>query len=171
MAEALTGPFLVASLLLCVAGVAKLRSPKPAARALADASLPASTSTIRTFAAGETALGAYAALAPGPAIAAAIAVVYAGFAGLALLLARRASSCGCLGATDTPATPLHAAVSAALALIAAAAASWPVHGAAWIFGRSPGVLLGLVIGIGGAVFGTVVVYSVLPQAWASWGGR
>jgi hypothetical protein len=171
MAEALTGPFLVASLVLCVAGVAKLRSPGPAARALADASLPASTATIRVFAAGETTLGAYAAVAPGRAAAAALALTYAGFAALGLVLARRASSCGCFGATDTPATTLHSVVSAALALIAAATAAWPSHGAAWIFDRSPAVLLGLVIGTGGAVFGTVVVYSVLPQAWSSWGGR
>ena len=35
--SALTAPFIVAALVLCVAGVAKLRSPTPAALAVVDA--------------------------------------------------------------------------------------------------------------------------------------
>ena len=171
MPEALTAPFLVAALVLCVAGVAKLRSPGPALAALAGAGLPASPLAVRAVAGAELALGAGAAVHPGRALAVALANAYAGFAALALRRASRRWACGCFGATGAPATTLHAILSVALALVAAAAAAWPAHGLTWVLERSPSVWIVLVVGIGGAVFGTVVAYTELPRAWSSWSGR
>jgi hypothetical protein len=171
MAQALTAPFLVAALILCTAGIAKLRSPATAARALVTAGLPSSTLAVRAFAAAEVCLGAWSMLAPGRVVAAALACTYAGFAGLVVLLARRAASCGCFGAGDAPASSVQSIVSAALAIVSAAAAAWPAHGLGWVLHRPPGIASGLLVGIGGAVYGTVVAYTELPLAWSSWSAR
>jgi hypothetical protein len=171
MAQALTAPLLVAALILCTAGIAKLRSPATATRALAGAGLPSSTLAVRAFAAAELVLGAWSMLAPDRLAAAALACTYAGFAGLVLVLARRASSCGCFGAVEAPASRVQSIVSAALAVVSAAAAVWPAHGLGWVIHRPPGVASGLLVGIGGAVYGTVVAYTELPLAWTSWSAR
>ncbi|MGI8507418.1 MAG: hypothetical protein ACR2MK_11585, partial [Solirubrobacteraceae bacterium] len=59
MADALTIPHAVAALVLVLAGLAKLRSPGAAARAVGVAPAP-----IRAFAGFEVALGAWALLSP-----------------------------------------------------------------------------------------------------------
>ena len=92
MSAALAPPFVVASLLLCVAGVSKLRAPAGAA-----AALHLSPRVVRTLAAGEVALGVACALHPAPALAVALAVVYALFAAVAAVLRRRRVACGCFG--------------------------------------------------------------------------
>jgi hypothetical protein len=168
---ALAGPFLVAALALCVAGLAKLRQPRPAADALRAAGLPSYTWLIRSFAAAELALGAYAALSPSTVAAVAVAITYTGFAGLTLVLHRRRAACGCFGAGGAPASPAQSAISAVLAAAAAAAAIWRPHDLSWIVSRSPVTAASLVIGIGGAVFALVVAYSELPAAWSAWGAR
>jgi hypothetical protein len=168
---ALAGPFLVAALALCVAGLAKLRSPRPAADALRAAGLPSHPWLIRTFAAAELALGAYAALTTSTAAAIAVGATYAGFAGLTLVLHRRHAACGCFGREGAPASPAQSAISAVLAAVAAAAAIWHPHDLSWIVSRSPMTAASLVIGIGGAVFALVVAYSELPAAWSAWSIR
>ncbi len=171
MPGALAGPFLVASLALCVAGLAKLRSPRPAAEALRVAGLPSYAWLIRSFAAAELALGAYAALSTSTAAAVAVATTYAGFAGLTLVLHRRRAACGCFGSEGAPASPAQSAISAVLAAVAAAAAIWHPHDVSWIVSRSPVTAASLVIGIGGAVFALVVAYSEVPAAWSAWSAR
>lgn len=171
MTEALSGPFAIAALALCVAGVAKLRSPNPAAEALRAAGLPSRPWLIRAFAAAELALGAYAALSASTAAAIAVAVTYAGFAGLTLVLHRRRAACGCFGAGEAPASPAQSAISAALAAAAAATAIWHAHGVRWIVARPPATAGALAIGIAGAVFALVVAYSELPAAWSAWSAR
>jgi hypothetical protein len=169
--QAIAGPFLVAALTLCVAGVAKLRAPATAAAALIPLGLPAQRSLIRAFALCELALGAVAAVHPTPALAGAVAALYAGFAVLAVALARRGAACGCFGESNAPASLGQAAISGALALVAAAAATNGALGATWILGRSPMVALSLILGLAAAVGATVVALSELPAAWNAWSGR
>ena len=171
MAQALSGPFLIAALTLCVAGVAKLRSPAPAVDTLRAARLPGGPVVIQAFAAGELTLGIVAAVSPRTVPAAALACVYAGFAALALVLHRRGAACGCFGDARTPASPSQSAISATLAAVCAVSAASHPHGVSWILERSPAIAACLIIGIGGAVFATVVAYSELPSAWRAWEGR
>jgi hypothetical protein len=171
VAQALTGPYLIAALTLCVAGLAKLRAPNAAARAMRAARLPGNALAIRAFAVGEVALGAAAALLATPATAAALAAVYAAFAALALVLHRRGAECGCFGDSGTPASPMQSAISALLAVVCAAAAATSIHGVRWVLGRPPSIATILIAGIGGAVYATVAAYSELPSAWTAWGGR
>jgi uncharacterized membrane protein YphA (DoxX/SURF4 family) len=169
--DVLSGPFAIAALALCVAGVAKLRSPVPAAQALRAAGLPSRRWLIRVFATAELALGAYAALSASTAAAVAVAAMYTGFAGLTLVLHRRHAACGCFGAGEAPASPAQSAISAALAATAAATVIWHAHGLRWIVSRPPGTAATLAVGICGAVFALVVAYSELPAAWSAWSAR
>lgn len=171
MADALTAPFLVAALVLCTAAVAKLRSPAVAVRALAGARLPSRAGVVRGFAAAELAVGAWSLAAPSRVGAATVALAYAGFAGLSLVLARRAASCGCFGDTDAPASVAQSLISAILALVSFGAAVWPAHGLGWVLGRPASVALSLAIGILGAAYATVLVYTELPAAWSAWSAR
>ncbi len=164
-------PFAVAAIVLCVAAVAKLRAPEPAAAALAAARVPVSIPLIRLFAVGELAVGASALVFPSGAIAAVVAVMYAAFAVVALVLSRRGASCGCFGASPATASPLHAAISAALALVSTWVAMRPPAGVSWIFGRAPLEAGVLCLGIIAAAYATVVAYTELPEAWGAWSGR
>lgn len=171
MAQALTGPYLIAALTLCVAGLAKLRAPDAAARAMRAADLPGNGLAIRAFAIGEVALGAAAAVVATAATAAALAVVYAGFAALALVLHRRGAECGCFGDSGAPASPLQSAISALLATVCAIAAAASTHGIGWILARPALTAATLALGIAAAVYATVVAYSELPSAWTAWSGQ
>jgi len=168
LAEALSTPFLVAALVLCAAGVAKLPAPAPAMRALAGAGLPARATLVRAFAALELALGLWAGLDPSRPAAAAVAGAFLILAGVATLLARRASSCGCFGDREAPASALQPLVSVALAAIAAAAVRWPPHGLGWVLQRPPATAAALLLGAAGAAYATVLAYTELPAAWRAW---
>jgi hypothetical protein len=174
MTAALTGPFAVAALVLCIAGVAKVRAPHGAAGALATLRLPSSPALVRVVALAEVTLGVWALIRPSALSAALVAIVYAVFCGLSLLLARRHAECGCFGAASggTPASAVQAVLSGVLAAVALAAAVAGVHGIGWILG-SAGATIGLVaaLGILGAAYAAVLVYTALPQAWAAWSGR
>ena len=164
-------PFTVAAVVLCVAAVAKLRAPEQAAAALAATGLPDSVHLIRLFAVGEFALGAWAAVAPSRPIAIAMAALYAAFAAFTIVLGRRGASCGCFGVSEVSASPLQAAISAALSLVCVWVAIDAAHGVSWILDRPPLEALVLGLGIATAVFGTVVAYTELPAAWGAWSRR
>jgi methylamine utilization protein MauE len=118
-----SGPFLAACALLAWSGAAKLVSPRytrAAARAIA---LPSTAGAVRVLGAielGAACLGAVL----GHAAALLVAVVYVGVAVVALRLLRQspATPCGCLGASNSPASRAHVVVNGAAALIAVAAA-------------------------------------------------
>jgi hypothetical protein len=163
LADALTGPHAVAAVVLCIAGIAKLRAPGTAAAALTVRPV-----LVRSFALLELMLGAAALVSPAPLLSALLAATYAGLAGLTLVLARRSQACGCFGEGETPASISQSILSAALALVCGAAAVWHPHALGWILGRPAGTAAVLVVGTAGAVYGTVVAYSELPLAWRSW---
>jgi hypothetical protein len=164
----LTAPLLVASVVLCMAGIAKLRAPDAASRALAGGRLPAGRGSVRLFALAELALGVFSLISPNRFTAAAVCLVFLLFTVLSALLASRASSCGCFGADDAPATVFQSLLSAAFALAAAGACAWPPHGLQWITGRSPGLSAVLLGGIAAAAYATVLAYTELPAAWGAW---
>ncbi|MDQ6730920.1 MAG: hypothetical protein M3022_11625 [Actinomycetota bacterium] len=163
MDSALAIPQLVAALVLCVAGAAKLRAPGAAARAVG-----AGPQLVRLFAAGELGLGAVVLAVGGPLPAAMMTVLYSGFAVLTLRLARAGEACGCFGDPQSPASPQQSALSGTLAAVCLLGAIGGARSLDWILGGSPGVVTVLGLGTAGAVYGIVLAYSELPQLWRSW---
>jgi hypothetical protein len=153
MSAALAPAFLVASLVLCVSGALKLRSGGGAMRALG---------------AGEIALGTVCAVHPTRALAVALAVVYAAFSVVAVILMRRRAACGCFGENDFPVSLAHVIASELLGALALAAALAGPRGLGWVLGRPAPQAVVLLVGIAGAVYATVLVYTVVPRAWAAW---
>jgi hypothetical protein len=152
-------PYLAASLLLIVAGVAKALDPLSLVRALRAAGLnvraPLLAHWVRALAVGEAVIGAVAVVAPGRVPAVAVALSYAGFTAFVLRALRSGSplaSCGCFGQADTPPTPTHAAVTGVLALVALVAAGDP--------GVTYGVSLFVVTGV--LAYLLYLVLAVLP---------
>lgn len=168
MAQALTAPMLLAAAVLCLAGLSKLRAPAGALRAFAVLGLPAHAAAVRALAAAELAIGSWCAITPSGAPAAAVACLYAAFAGAAALLARRQSSCGCFGEDELPASLWQSLLSGLLALAALAAVLTPVHGLGWVLARPALEAVAIMIGVAGAAYATVLAYTLLPQAWTSW---
>ncbi len=164
-------PFAVAAVVLCVAAFAKLRAPEQAVAALAAIGASVSVHLVRLFAVGELIVGGSALISPSRAIAAVMAVMYAGFAVVAIGLSRRGVSCGCFGASEASASPVQATISAALALVSTWVAIHAVPGVSWIFGRAPLEAGVLCLGIATAAYATVVAYTDLPGAWSAWSGR
>jgi hypothetical protein len=119
-----TGPVLVAALLLVGAGAAKAWRPGGTARAVAAAGLAVAPGAVRALAAAEVAVGVGAVVAGGP-FTVAMAGSYAAFAVfIALALRRRwpLASCGCFGVADARPTVAHLAADAALAAVSLVAA-------------------------------------------------
>ena len=171
MSEALTPPFLVASLLLCVAGAFKLRAPRVAADALGTLGFPGGVWLVRGVAVGELVLGAACAVFPTRAGAVVLTAAYVTFAGVAALLARGRASCGCFGEDETPVSAGHWIASLVLGAVALGVAASGSHGLGWVLGRPAPTAAVLLIGIAGAVYATVQVYTAVPRAWSAWSGQ
>ncbi|HLM63907.1 MAG TPA: MauE/DoxX family redox-associated membrane protein [Acidimicrobiales bacterium] len=142
LAAALLG---AASLLLLVAGAAKVADPLRTAGALRALGRPVPEPLVRAGAGAEAVLGAAGVVAAGAVVGALVAASYVGFAAFVAAAARSGApvgSCGCFGEADTPARPAHVAVDLALAASAVVATvvsapplleapwpAWPVAGA------------------------------------------
>jgi hypothetical protein len=166
MSAAFAPPFIVASLLLCVAGSLKLRSSAGAA-----AALDTGPRAVRGLALGEIALGAACAVHPTRALAAALAVLYGSFAAVAVILRRRRVACGCFGENDFPVSLAHVIASELLGTLALAAAFAGPLGLGWVLGQPAPQAAALLIGMAGAVYATVLVYTLAPRAWVVWSGE
>jgi hypothetical protein len=166
VSQALTPPFLVASLVLCLAGVAKLRAPATAAAALGLRPW-----NVRVFAGIEFAIGAICALHPTRAGAWVVAAVYAMFALVAVVLMRRRVACGCFGNDDFRVTRAHVIASELLAALAAATTFVTPRGLGWLASQPIPVAVSLAVGIGGAGVAIALVYTTAPRAWATWSGE
>jgi uncharacterized membrane protein YphA (DoxX/SURF4 family) len=168
VAQALTAPILLAAAVLCIAGVAKLRSPDTATRAFEALGLPARPALVRALAIVELAIGIWCAIDRSGPAALALACLYAAFAAAAGLLSRRHSSCGCFGAEELPASLWQAVLSAAFGAVALAGAVAGAHGLQWVLDRPAFEAATILIGTAGAAYATVLAYTLLPQAWTSW---
>jgi hypothetical protein len=166
VSEALAPPLLVGSLVLCIAGLAKLRAPATAAAALGLGRV--GPYSIRVLAVGEVALGAACVIHPTRALAVALAAAYAVFAAVAVVLKRRRAACGCFGDNDLPVSPAHVIASELLGTVAVAAAVASPRGLAWLAHQPPPNMVALAVGIAGAVYATVLVYTTAPLAWGAW---
>jgi hypothetical protein len=169
--EVLTVPFATLAGLLLVAGVAKLRSPAAALRALALAGLPAAPALARGLGAAELALGTICLLAPGRVGALALTVAFAAFAWFLIRLMRReadSAPCGCFGDSSSGASPVHlvfdlcAVVIAALAVVAPPPALTDV-------GAHGMELFALLVGTAGSVYLCFLIFTALPSLWTSYG--
>jgi Methylamine utilisation protein MauE len=122
---ALTGPALVAGLLLAAAGALKVVDPAMTAGALRALGLPSSPGLVRAGAAVELVLGVTALVVGGVvtwALVAASYLAFAAFVAAALRSGTPVGSCGCFGREDTPPHAVHVVLDLALAAAAAGAA-------------------------------------------------
>jgi uncharacterized membrane protein YphA (DoxX/SURF4 family) len=128
--EVLSGPVLVLTALLALAGAFKIRRPAPTAGALRAIGLPGRPALVRLLGAGELALGS-ATLVTGArpllALVAAAYLAFAAFVAAALMSGSPVQSCGCFGRPDTPPSAVHlvANLVAAVTLLVAAAGDLP----------------------------------------------
>jgi hypothetical protein len=120
----LAGPLAVASIVLAVAGAAKVRNPASALPAFEALRWPARSWAVRCLGAFELVLAAAAFLFGGRLLAAAVAATYAGFTFVALRLARSSSgaSCGCFGSRSSQPTAVHVAADSIVTVTLVAAA-------------------------------------------------
>jgi hypothetical protein len=171
VSQALTPPFMLAGVVLCLAGIAKLRSAVPAARAARDAGLPGEPWAVRALALFELAVGAVVLAAPGRLAAGACASLFAFFAAVALRLVRRSAGCGCFGESDAPTSFVQVFISAGFACMALASAVFVPHGVSWALTRPVAQWLVLGAALAGSAYCVVIAYTALPEAWSAWSGR
>lgn len=168
MVPVLAPPFFVAAGLLVASGLAKVRNPRPAGRALSAAGVPAGATLTRGLGAVEMAAGVLAVAAPTRAVAIAVALLYAAFALFLLRLIRTRdsqASCGCLGAREVRPGLLHVGLNVVgvVTATAAAAAIRPVPGVLEVLRGSP--LFGVPAALGLAIAGYLAYLAVayLPE--------
>ena len=128
--EALSGPVLVLTALLALAGAFKLRRPAPTAGALSAMHLPSRPAHVRVLGAVEIVLGGLAFMTGAQAwlaLAAAAYLAFAAFVAAALLSGSPLQSCGCFGQRDTPPSVVHLVLNviAAVVLLVAAVGELP----------------------------------------------
>jgi hypothetical protein len=166
-------PYLLAAVLLLVAGAVKLVRPRATAQALLDVGLPGGDTAARALGVIEVGAAVAALLAPASGGGLALAVCYLGFAGFLAHVLRRhpeAGSCGCAGATTVPPSRLHLVLNLlAGATGVATALAGPPPVTSWIAGLGAGAVVVLA---GLALAGWLVVVSVTeaPAAFRAWAG-
>ncbi len=164
------GPFLIATLLLAAAGVAKAYDPATTAGALRQAGLPVPPAVVRVGGGLEAAVAVLAALTGATGAAAVVAVSYLAFTGFVLFaLAKRVpiGSCGCFGKVDTPPSWLHVAVNLVAAGCATAVALRNDGGFASALADQPMLGVPFLVLVAVGVYGTYTVLTVVPQLSAT----
>ncbi len=150
----------IASLLLVVAGVAKLADPYGTLEALGSLGLRISPLVVRAGAAAEAVVGAAALVLGGSLAAALVAASYLAFAAFVAAGRRSpaASSCGCFGRHRARPSRRHALVNLAFAVGAATAAATGPASLGMLALRSPGwaALDASIIGTG-ALLGVIAL--------------
>jgi hypothetical protein len=125
----LIAPFFAASGLLAVSGLAKLRHPGSASRALGALRFPSGPLTVRVIGLVEVAIGTWCLFAPGRAAAVSLGLLYGAFAVfLAVLIRAGGASCGCLGRKEVPPSVAHIVLNVAAASVGAIVAFAPPTG-------------------------------------------
>lgn len=160
-----SGPVTAVMILLLVAGAQKVLDPSSTSGALRAARLPSSPILVRGLGSSEVATGVAFLVWGGPLPAAIGAVFYAGFAWFVInALARKLpiSSCGCLGATETPPTMIHVAMNLGSLGLLASAAIIPVAPMGGLVGQELNVLIPYVLFTGATVYLLYALLAVLP---------
>ncbi len=120
-----SGPFLIAAVLLAVAGIAKAMDPTMTVGALRRFGIPVSSIAVRGLGAFEGVLAVAAAVTGAPSLVLGVAGSYVLFSGFVVIArARRLpiGSCGCFGRVDTPPSWLHVVINLAAAASAVSVA-------------------------------------------------
>ncbi len=167
------GPFFASAGILVVSGVAKVRSPRPAAAALSAIGVPATGWMVRVLAVAEIVLGLAAILRPTPAVALAVAGAYVLFAAAVSLFlwSPRVRSCGCMGDRAIPPSVLHVVMNLAAAAFAAAAALTGVDSLqSAVFDLGWRALL-LVAGSAAVAYLAAAAVSLYPAAYGAYAGE
>ena len=105
---------------------------------------------------------------PTQGLAVALAVVYASFAAVAEVLRRRRQACGCFGENDFPVSLGPRGRQRASRDGGGGGVLAGVRGLGWVWGPPVAQAAVLLIGIAGAVYAVVLVYTVVPRAWSAW---
>ncbi len=166
---ALWPAYMMVAGVLALAGLAKLRSPKTAAKTLAGMGLPGPAGAARALGAGELALAGACIAAPGRAPALLLATAYLAFAPAVLRLraARAGGGCGCFGEASAPAGLWHFGLNACAAAVALAAVASPPPGWA-AASEHPGELAVAVLGVAAAVALAKLAFTAFPAAWGAY---
>jgi hypothetical protein len=163
--QSLAGPFLIASVVLALAGVRKLVDPDSTRGALRQMGLPWRGPVVVLLAVGEVFTGLYAAIDGSRAAGIAVMAWYLGFAVFVAVALRRSvplASCGCLGKPDTPPTPAHLLVNVLFTAVALGVAIDPYGPTADLLGDQPAAGVPLLLWVGLGVYVTYLVLAVLP---------
>lgn len=164
-----TGPVLALMALLAVAGVTKLRSPGTTAGALEAAGFPHSRLAVRLLGLFEVAVGLVGIVRGGWVASFAGAVLYASFALFVFHILRNRlsiSSCGCLGAAETPPSIVHVVVNLAAAATLVYAMISPIGPWGGLAGAPLGESLPLAAFTGVTIYLLYAVIAVLPRGRA-----
>jgi hypothetical protein len=163
--DLITLPFFLAAALLLLGGLAKIRRPAVASRALAAARLPSRWWAVRGLGLVEMVAGTWALLAPATPPALAVAVLYGAFAVfLTSLIARRvpAASCGCVGASEAPPSLLHVALDLIAAASALLVATSTIPSVGAYLGAQPLFGVPLAVGMATAGYAAYAAIAFLP---------
>ena len=165
---ALAGPYLMFAVLLVVSGLPKLSNPASTARALEGIGLPPRRWLGQAVGLVEIVVGVSAIAVGGRAPAAAVALLYAGFAGFILVAMRSSSvkSCGCFGADDTPPSALHLVVDVAAAGFATVLVFNPIGDVTAVMSATPWAGLPLLLLVMVGAWLSLLVLAVLPAVFA-----
>lgn len=160
------GPFLVAALLLTVAGAFKAFDPATTAGALRRAGLPIPPVAVRIGGAGEALIGVVA-IATGAAVPAAlVALSYALFTAFVLVARVRhipIGSCGCFGKVDTPPSVVHVVLNVGAIVAATAVALGPGGGIGAVLADQELLGLPFLLLVGIATYAAFLALTILPQ--------
>lgn len=157
--------------LLAIAGVAKLRSPGPAANAMARAGFGAGRLGARLTGLLECGIGAWVLLDPSVAALGALALAYATAAsGIWAMRQADVDDCGCFGeSASLKPSRLHLAVNLMAAATCAVAALSPPPGLGAATGRAPLEAVALVAGVAAAILLSYLAFTALPGVWSAYG--
>jgi hypothetical protein len=172
MTAALLPAFAAASLLLTIAGAAKVMSPYLAQGSLSAAGIGVPAFAVRVLGACELAVGGAAFLEPTTITALATAVAYGAFCLFTLRLLRTAGArvdCGCFGGAGSEASGVHLSLNAVAFAVCVLATVAPPPGPDWVFARAPLTAVAFCVGVGAATYASYLVFTAFPRAWRSYG--
>ena len=164
--EYMAAAYLIAAVLLGVAGAAKAVTPEPASAALARLQLYHRLWAVRLLGLVELVVAVGAFIVGGTVPATALAALYAGFAVVAAAMVRTGSGepCGCFGRVEMPATPRHVVVNVLAVVVGLLAASWPVEAVDRLFDGQKWLLGPFSVVVVGGAYGVFAWLSVATEA-------
>jgi hypothetical protein len=160
-----SGPVVALAVLLLIAGAQKVVDPSNTSGALRAAGLPGDLALVRLLGAVEAALAAAFIVTGAPWAAVGAGVSYAGFSWFvanALIKRLPISSCGCLGAAETPPSLVHLVVNLVAVALFALAAIIPVGPLGGLWGEEMSIVMPYLLFLAAVVYFLYAALTVLP---------